>query len=86
MCHLHPEKRDEYSTISARHQNIALSKFSPGLGDIGETNADAYVLHAICIFLVNTYTIANPHGPITSKDVAQSFILLQGTSQSSPAH
>ncbi|KAI8150611.1 Sterol uptake control protein 2 [Colletotrichum sp. SAR 10_70] len=78
LSHLNPEKRDEYTTISTRHQNIALSKFSPGLNDIGENNADAYVLHAICIFLLNTYSIAHPHGPITSKDVAQSFILLQG--------
>ncbi|KAF9871733.1 hypothetical protein CkaCkLH20_10667 [Colletotrichum karsti] len=78
LSYLNPEKREEYTTISTRHQNIALSKFSPGLNDIGENNADAYVLHAICIFLLNTYSIAHPHGPITSKDVAQSFILLQG--------
>ncbi|KAJ0296829.1 hypothetical protein COL516b_011214 [Colletotrichum fioriniae] len=77
-AHINPEKRDEYANLSARHQNIALSQFSPGLSEIGENNADAYVLHAICIFLLNTYSIANPHGPITSKDVAQSFILLQG--------
>ncbi|OHW90095.1 fungal Zn binuclear cluster domain containing protein [Colletotrichum incanum] len=78
VAHCNPEKRDEYATISTRHQNVALSKFSPGLSEIGEKNADAYVLHAICIFLLNTYSIANPHGPITPKDVAQSFILLQG--------
>ncbi|GJC87219.1 sterol uptake control protein 2 [Colletotrichum liriopes] len=78
VAHSNPEKRDEYATISTRHQNVALSKFSPGLSEIGEKNADAYVLHAICIFLLNTYSIANPSGPITPKDVAQSFILLQG--------
>ncbi|KAK6218537.1 c6 zinc finger domain-containing protein [Colletotrichum tabaci] len=78
MAHCNPDKREKYATISARHQNIALSQFSPGLSEIGENNADAYVLHAICIFLVNTYSIANPQGPITSRDVAQSFILLQG--------
>ncbi|OHF03949.1 hypothetical protein CORC01_00811 [Colletotrichum orchidophilum] len=77
-AHLNPEKRDENANLSVRHQNIALSQFSPGLSEIGENNADAYVLHAICIFLLNTYSIANPQGPITSKDVAQSFILLQG--------
>ncbi|KAK1987570.1 hypothetical protein LZ30DRAFT_151799 [Colletotrichum cereale] len=78
VAHCYPEKRPEYATISARHQNIALSKFSPVLADISEKTADAYVLHAICIFLLNTYSIANPSGPITPKDVAQSFILLQG--------
>ncbi|KAK1992205.1 hypothetical protein LX36DRAFT_588905, partial [Colletotrichum falcatum] len=78
VAHCYPEKRVEYSTISARHQSIALSKFSPVLTDMGEKQADAYVLHAICIFLLNTYSISNPSGPITPKDVAQSFILLQG--------
>ncbi|KAF6836200.1 hypothetical protein CMUS01_05502 [Colletotrichum musicola] len=78
LAHLHPDKSEEYTTISTRHQSIALSQFSPGLNDIGENNADACVLHAICIFLVNTYSIANPQGPITPKDVGQSFILLQG--------
>ncbi|KAL0932714.1 C6 zinc finger domain-containing protein [Colletotrichum truncatum] len=78
LAHLHPERREEFTTISTRHQTTALGQFSPRLNDIGETNADAYVLHAVCIFLLNTYSIANPHGPITSKDVAQSFILLQG--------
>ncbi|OLN96731.1 Sterol uptake control protein 2-like protein 2 [Colletotrichum chlorophyti] len=78
LSYLNPDQSDKYNTISARHQDISLKKFSPGLAEIGESNADAYVLHAICIFLLNTYSIAKPHGPITSRDVAQSFILLQG--------
>ncbi|EFQ25910.1 hypothetical protein CGRA01v4_14316 [Colletotrichum graminicola] len=78
VAHCYPEKRVEYATISARHQNVALGKFSPGLAEIDEKNADAYVLHAICIFILNTYFIANPSGPIVPRDVAQSFILLQG--------
>ncbi|TEA18703.1 Sterol uptake control protein 2 [Colletotrichum sidae] len=78
LSHLNPDKQEKYLNLSTRHQTISLSQFSPGLNDIGENNADAYVLHAICIFLTNTYSIANPQGPITPKDVAQSFILLQG--------
>ncbi|KAK1966354.1 hypothetical protein LY78DRAFT_54949 [Colletotrichum sublineola] len=78
IAHCYPEKRAEYATISARHQHVALSKFSPVVTEIGEKNADAYVLHAICIFLLNTYSIANPSGPIVPRDIAQSFILLQG--------
>ncbi|KAK2056626.1 hypothetical protein LY76DRAFT_146220 [Colletotrichum caudatum] len=78
VAHCYPEKKAEYTTISARHQNIALGKFSPVLTEMGEKTADAYVLHAICIFILNTYSIANPSGPINPKDIAQSFILLQG--------
>jgi len=81
FAHVNPDQRNTYTAASAHHQTLALRYFSTRLTDINEHNCEAYLLLAIVIFLLSTYSIANPQGPeenVTPNTVAQSFVFLQG--------
>lgn len=80
-AHVNPDQRSAYTTASTYHQTLALHFFSARLTDINEHNCEAYLLLAIFIFLLKTYSIANPYGreeAVTPNVVAQSFVLMQG--------
>ncbi|KAH8729878.1 hypothetical protein BGZ61DRAFT_475438 [Ilyonectria robusta] len=80
-AHSHPEHRQEFAVISSAYQNLALQHFSSNLQDINEENRDTFFLLASFIFIASVCSIASPYGPeksVTSRDVAQSFYLLQG--------
>lgn len=80
-AHINPDQRSTYAITSSHHQTVALEYFSTRLTDIDEHNCEAYLLLAIFIFLLTTYSIANPYGrdeAVTPEIVAQSFIVLQG--------
>lgn len=80
-AHVNSEQRKAYTLVSIQYQTLALESFSKRLTDINKDNCQAYFLLASFIFILTTYSIANPQDreeAITSNDVAQSFILLQG--------
>ena len=83
FAYLKPELSKSYSTISTHYQNLALDAFSSRVTDIDESNSDAYYLLAGFIFLMSMFAIARSGGKeIAPNEVAQSFVLVQGTQSS----
>lgn len=80
-AHINPNQRSAYTITSTYHETLAPQFFSTRLTDITEDNCGIYLLLAIFIFLLKTYSIANPYAreeTVTPNVVAQSFVLLQG--------
>ncbi|KAL1620447.1 hypothetical protein SLS56_009678 [Neofusicoccum ribis] len=80
--HTHPDQREPYQILSTRHQSIAIDSLSRQLHSINQDNCQAAILLAALIFIIKTFSISDQynHGsPVTIPDLAQSFLLLQGT-------
>ena len=80
-AHTHPSERSRYTLISAHHQNVLLPHFANRLSNIDEANCEAYFFLASMIFVLSLCWVAHHdtlHRDITPRDVAQSFIFLQG--------
>ncbi len=83
-AHTHPDERKSYITVSRYHQDRALDFFSTRLTNINDHNCEAFVVSAIFIFLLATWSIANPEPegePVILETIVQSFALIKGIFQ-----
>ncbi|KAH7038253.1 uncharacterized protein B0I36DRAFT_77522 [Microdochium trichocladiopsis] len=78
----HPAQGQEFTLVSTHYQTLALQFFSNRLSDMNEDNVEAYFLLATFIFVLAIATISDPlarqNKSAEPKDLAQSFVLLQG--------
>ncbi|KAM5356711.1 hypothetical protein ACJ41O_003357 [Fusarium nematophilum] len=77
----HPDQRREYILISSQYQSLALHSFATRLQDISDDNFEAYFFLATFVFILSMCTISDHRDsglPPPPRDVAQSFMLLQG--------
>lgn len=80
-AYTYPSQKRNYTLISAHHQNLMLPYFATRLNDINEENCEAYFFLATMIVLLSMCWVAHHQTLerlITTHDVAQSFIFLQG--------
>lgn len=81
MAHIHPESKRQYTSQSARHQDIALSRLRNGLFDISEHNIHERFLLAYLVMIFTYYSIGNPleaDHRLTTQELGQSLFLGQG--------
>ncbi|KAJ4219571.1 hypothetical protein NW759_007959 [Fusarium solani] len=76
----HPDQRREYTLISSHYQSLAVQNFATKLQDINEDNFEPYFFLATFVFILSMCSIADRQdcGLPAPRDIAQSFILLQG--------
>ncbi|KAL6355024.1 hypothetical protein LRP88_12382 [Fusarium phalaenopsidis] len=76
----HPDQRREYTLISSHYQSLAVQNFATKLQDINEANFEPYFFLATFVFILSMCSIADRQdcGLPAPRDIAQSFILLQG--------
>ncbi|KIX04830.1 uncharacterized protein Z518_05701 [Rhinocladiella mackenziei CBS 650.93] len=71
----------EYILISSQYQGLALRPFATKLQGINEGNCEPYLFLATFVFIISMCSITGqqaPGMPVVPKDIAQSFMLLQG--------
>ncbi|VUC30540.1 unnamed protein product [Clonostachys rosea] len=76
-----PDQHREFIIVSSRFQSLALQHFSANLHNIDENNCRGYFLLSTFVFLLTMCSTANAvvlGKTISTLDVAQSFVLLQG--------
>ncbi|GME49325.1 hypothetical protein GTA08_BOTSDO00362 [Neofusicoccum parvum] len=81
LAYMHPEKKRQYATQSARHQEIALSRLRNGLFDINEENCHEYFILTFMILVLTFCSISNPFDDmhrIDTHQLGQSLFLGQG--------
>ncbi|KXH45242.1 fungal Zn binuclear cluster domain-containing protein [Colletotrichum salicis] len=77
----HPAQRDEFALISWQYQDVALQAFTAKLQDFNEGSFEPYFFLAAFLFIISMCSITCQHDAgtvIAPKDIAQSFMLVQG--------
>ncbi|KAG7045329.1 fungal zn binuclear cluster domain-containing protein [Colletotrichum scovillei] len=77
----HPALHDEFALISSQYQDVALQAFAAKLQNANEGSFEPYFFLATFLFIISMCSITGQHDPdtvIAPKDLAQSFMLLQG--------